>query len=153
MEKRKIDFNEENIEKCAEVTIYEIWSCIDWDKVDAKRAYGIWDEFGSKVKASAMSTNSYETFVEKLCKKMDIRSLRYKSIKDIGEQQKEFKDAVLKHIREKTLQLVLKVRLNNEARREMKKELERKQKEQEEKQQEYNATQISFTKKGVKVNE
>lgn len=153
MERVKIDLNKENVEHCAEATIYEIWGCIDWDKVDAKRAFGIWDEFGAKVKASAMSTNSYETFVEKLCKKMDIRSLRYKSIKDIGEQPEEFKDAVLKLIREQTLQLVLKVRLNNEARREMKKELERKEKEQEERQKEYNDTQVSFTKKGVKVDE
>ena len=128
--------DKQNIKDMAEATILDIWSCIDWDKVDGRRAYGIWDEFGAKVKASAMSTNSYEKFVEKLCKKMDIRSLKYKSIKDIGEQPEEVKQAILKLIREETLQIILRVRLNQEKLKE-----------------DYNNKQVSFTKKGVKVNE
>jgi len=153
MDKKEIELTKENVQFCAEATITEIWGAIDWDKIDAKRAYGIWDEFGAKVKASAMSTNSYETFVEKLCKKMDVRSLRYKTIKEVGEQSDEFKDAVMKLIREQTLQLVLKVRLNNEARKEMKKELEKKEREQQQKMKEDNEIQVKFTERGVKIND
>src|SRR5690554_7377930 len=124
MNKIKIDLTEENVRYVASETIYSIWACIDWDKVDARRAYGIWDEFASKIKAAAMTTNNYERFVEKLARKMDVRSLRYASIKEISEQSPELKQAILKHIREQTLQLVLQVRLNNEARKAQKKALE-----------------------------
>lgn len=151
MDKVKIDFNKENIRQVAIETIYGIWSCIDWDKVDARRAYGIWDEFGNKIKAAAMTTNSYETFVEKLARKMDVRSLRYSIFQKVNQQSKEFKQAVLKLIREETLQLVLEVRLNKEARKEMEqslKEQELRQKELEERNR-----QIIFTNKGVKINE
>lgn len=140
------ELSEINIKQMAEATIMDIWSCIDWDKVDARRAYGIWDEFASKIKAAAMTTNNYERFVEKLARKMDVRSLRYVSIKEISEQSPELKQAILKHIREQTLQLVLQVRLNNEARKAQKKALEKEQ------EQEQNR-QVSFTEKGVKVDE
>ena len=140
------ELSEINIKQMAEATIMDIWSCIDWDKVDARRAYGIWDEFASKIKAAAMTTNNYERFVEKLARKMDVRSLRYASIKEISEQPPELKQAILKHIREQTLQLVLQVRLNNEARKAQKKALEKEQ------EQEQNR-QVSFTEKGVKVDE
>ena len=145
--------DKKNIRDMAEATILDIWSCIDWDKVDGRRAYGIWAEFGAKVKASAMSTNSYEKFVEKLCKKMDIRSLRYGSIRDIGQQPEEVKQEILKLIREETRQIVLQVRLNNEARKEANKKIKEEQKRQEELKKDYNDTQVSFTKKGVKINE
>lgn len=151
MERCVIDFNEENIRNAAIETIYGIWSSIDWEKVDARRAYGIWDEFGNKIKAAAMTTNSYETFVEKLARKMDVRSLRYSIFQKVNQQSKEFKQAVLKLIREETLQLVLEVRLNKEARKEMEqslKEQELRQKELEERNR-----QVIFTNKGVKINE
>lgn len=147
------DLKKENFRKVAVDTISDIWACIDWDKIDARRAYGIWDEFGSKIKASAMSTNSYERFVDKLCKKMDVRSLRYSSINKISQESDEFKEGVLKVIREETLQLVLQVRLNNEARKEMNKKLKEKAKKQEELQDDYNNTQVLFTNKGVKIDE
>jgi len=151
MDKVKIDFNEENIRQVAIETIYGIWSCIDWDKVDTRRAYGIWDEFGNKIKAAAMTTNSYEKFVEKLARKMDVRSLRHSIFSKTNQQSDEFKQAVLKLIREETLQLVLEVRLNNEARKEMKQALEEKERQQKELQE--RDRQVTFTNKGVKLNE
>lgn len=151
MDKVKIDFNEENIRQVAIETIYGIWSCIDWDKVDARRAYGIWDEFGNKIKAAAMTTNSYETFVEKLARKMDVRSLRHSIFSKVRQQSDEFKQAVLKLIREETLQLVLEVRLNNEARKEMEKSL--KEQELRQKELEERNRQVKFTEKGVKIDE
>lgn len=151
MDKVKIDFNEENIRQVAIETIYGIWSCIDWDKVDSRRAYGIWDEFGNKIKAAAMTTNSYEKFVEKLARKIDVRSLRSRIFRDVSQQSEEFKQAVLRLIREETLQLVLEVRLNRDARKEMEKsfkEQELRQKELEERNR-----QVKFTEKGVKIDE
>lgn len=112
--------NKDNVRQCAIETIIEIWSCIDWNKVTANRAYGIWDEYASKIKASALTTNNYEKFVEKLARKMEVRSLRYKTILEISKQSDKFKNAVLKLIREETLQLVLELRLNNEARKKLK---------------------------------
>ena len=151
MDKVKIDFNEENIRQVAIETIYGIWSCIDWDKVDTRRAYGIWDEFGNKIKAAAMTTNSYERFVEKLARKMDVRSLRHSIFSKVRQQSDEFKQAVLKLIREETLQLVLEVRLNNEARKEMEKSL--KEQELRQKELEERNRQVKFTEKGVKIDE
>lgn len=147
----KITHNEENVRQVAVETIHGIWSGIDWDKVDKRRAYGIWDEFGNKIKASAMTTNSYERFVEKLARKMDVRSLNKSIFSKVNQQDKEFKQDVLKLIREETLQLVLEVRLNNEARKEMEKSL--REQEQRQKELEESDRQVTFTNKGVKVNE
>ena len=135
----------------AESTIYGVWSCIDWDKVDARRAYGIWDEFASKIKASALTTNNYERFVETLARKMGVRSLRYKEINQVYEKDEETKLKILKLIRNETLQLVLQVRLNNEARKEMKKSLQ--EQETQKKANENRNAQVTFTEKGVNVNE
>lgn len=151
MDKIKIDFNEENIRQVAIGTIYGIWSCIDWDKVDSRRAYGIWDEFGNKIKAAAMTTNSYEKFVEKIARKMDVRSLRGRIFRDVSQQSKEFKQAALKLIREETLQLVLEVQLNRDARKEIEKSL--KEQELRQKELEERNRQVKFTEKGVKIDE
>ncbi|NLP35821.1 MAG: hypothetical protein GX359_11645 [Clostridiales bacterium] len=147
----KSNLTRKNIESMAEATLYGVWACIDWDKVDARRAFGIWDEFASKAKAAAMTTNSYEKFVEKLTRKMGVRSLRYREIKDIHMHPDEEKQAVLKMVREETLQLVLKMRLNNEARKEMEKSL-REQDEQQKELEERNR-QVTFDTKGAKIDE
>lgn len=151
MNKIKIDLTEENVRYVASETIYSIWACIDWDKVDARRAYGIWDEFSSKIKAAAMTTNSYEKFVEKLARKMDVRSLRHSIFQKAGQQSDEFKQAVLKLIREETFSLVLEVRLDNDARKEMQKSL--KERELRQKELEERNRQVKFTEKGVKIDE
>lgn len=109
----------ENIRNAAISTILEIWSCIDWDKVDSKRVMNIWDEVAAKVKAAAMSTTSFERFVEKLCRKLDVRSLRYREISDIQKESEEFKRGVLKLLREETLSVMLEVRINNQVRKEL----------------------------------
>ena len=145
--------NKESIKEAAVITLVDIWSQIDWDKVTGTRAMGIWDEFISKVKASATTTNQYDKFVEKLCRKMDVRSLKYKNISEISEQTDEFKNAVLKAFREKTQMIVLRLRLNNQVRKEqMQAEKARKEKEKLLNKKLENA-QVSFTEKGVKVNE
>lgn len=116
----------------AVATLINIWNCIDWSKVDSKRAYNIWDEFANKVKAASYTTNKYERFVEKLCKKLNINSLKFREIKDIETQKIDIKEQIMDLLREETLSLVLEVKLNKEVIKEQKK-LER---DREEKQDE-----------------
>lgn len=147
------ELTRENVNEMALATISDIWSQIDWDKVDGKRAMGIWDEFISKIKASSMTTNSYEKFIEKLCRKMEVRSLRFKNIEEISNQDENFKKAILRALREETQTIVLRLRINNQVKKEMAQQ-EKLRKEKEEKLQEkLNNTKVSFTKKGVKANE
>ena len=134
--------NRENAIDMAISTLLDVWEQIDWSKVTSQRSIGIWDEFASKVKAAAMTTNSYETFVEKLCKKMDVRSLKFKNIDEISNQDEEIKKNILKILRSETQIIVLKLRLNKEIRKERAKRI-----------QEEESKQVYFTDEGVKVNE
>lgn len=109
-----------NVKFLAVSTITEIWSQIDWEKIDKKRLLGIWDEFTSKVKATAMTTNDYEKFIDKLCKKMDVRSLRHSQIQEISKMNEKDKTEILKALRNNTHAIVLELRLNNQIKRENK---------------------------------
>ena len=142
--------NRENAIDMAISTLLDIWEQIDWSKVTSQRSIGIWDEFASKVKAAAMTTNSYETFIEKLCKKMDVRSLKFKNIDEISNQDEEIKKNILKILRSETQIIVLKLRLNKEIRRERAKRI---QEEREKINNELENKQVYFTAEGVKVNE
>ena len=142
--------NRENAIDMAISTLLDIWEQIDWSKVTNQRSIGIWDEFASKVKAAAMTTNSYETFVEKLCKKMDVRSLKFKNIDEISNQDEEIKKNILKILRSETQIIVLKLRLNKEIRRERAKRI---QEEREKTNNELENKQVYFTEEGMKVNE
>lgn len=118
--------------ECAVATLVNVWSCIDWDKMDSKRIYNIWDEFANKVKAAAFTTNNYERFVEKLCKKLSINSLKYREILDIEKEDLEIKEEIMTLFREETLSLVLELKLNKEILKEQKvleKEKEKKENE------------------------
>lgn len=99
-------------------TLTEIWSCIDWDKVDQRRAMGIWQEYASKVKSCSSTTNSYNKFVEKLCKKLDVRVLKYQTISKVGKMPKESQNLIMKKFRFETQMLILDMKLNNQIRKE-----------------------------------
>lgn len=145
------NLREENLQNMALATLADIWSQIDFDKIKGQRAIGIWDEFANKVRASAMTTNKYETFVEKLCKKMDVRSLKFNNIADISKESNEIKEAVLKIFRNETQIIILKLRLNNK----VKKEELKKRKIAQEKLDKYNEElenkQVKFIENGVKI--
>lgn len=147
---REIEKTEQNVRYAAVTTLLEIWACIDWEKMDKRRLVNIWDEFTAKVKASAMTTNSYELFVEKLARKMDVRSLRYSEINEFIHQSKEFKDDILKLLRDETITIVLEARLENQVRKEYAKRLQEKE-EQEKQIEEFGEKQVEFTEKGAKV--
>jgi hypothetical protein len=137
----------------AVATIIDIWSCIDWDRVDSKRAMGIWDEVSNKVKASAMTTNSYERFVEKLARKLDVRSLRYREISDIEKESPDFKQEILKLLREETLSIMLEVRLNNQIRKEQAQQEKERQEMIKARNQKLESTQVLFTEGGIITHE
>ena len=109
---------DKNIQQYCVSTLSEIWAQIDCDKVKVSRALGIWDEFTAKVKSTAMTTTSYETFVEKLCRKMDVRSLRFAMISEISELSEDIKKQILKCFRSETQIIILKLRLQNQIRKE-----------------------------------
>ena len=109
---------DKNIQQYCVSTLSEIWAQIDWDKVKGSRVIGIWDEFTAKVKSTAMTTTSYETFVEKLCRKMDVRSLRFAMISEISELSEDVKKQILKCYRSETQIIILKLRLQNQIRKE-----------------------------------
>lgn len=109
---------DKNIQQYCVSTLSEIWAQIDWDKVKGSRALGIWDEFTAKVKSTAMTTTSYETFVEKLCRKMDVRSLKFAMISEISELSEDIKKQILKCFRSETQIIILKLRLQNQIRKE-----------------------------------
>ena len=109
---------DKNIQQYCVSTLSEIWAQIDWDKVKGSRALGIWDEYTAKVKSTAMTTTSYETFVEKLCRKMDVRSLRFAMISEISELSEDVKKQILKCYRSETQIIILKLRLQNQIRKE-----------------------------------
>jgi len=114
---------------------------------------GIWDEVASKVKAAAMTTTKYERFVEKLCRKLDVRSLRYREISDIEKQPEEFKQKVLKLLREETLSIMLEVRLNNQVRKEMAQAEKERQEKIKKLNEKADNLQVNFEDWRVKVNE
>lgn len=147
------DMNDENIKLMAVSTLTSIWQCIDWDKVTGKRAMGIWDEFTSKVKSAAMTTNDYDAFVIKLCKKMNVLALRSRDIDEIAALDEKFKKKILECLRNKTQLIVLKLRLNSQ----IKKELAQKEKQDKEKAEQLKEkvenTQVEFNIKGVKAHE
>ncbi|KXZ40027.1 hypothetical protein SAMN05661008_01513 [Alkalithermobacter thermoalcaliphilus JW-YL-7 = DSM 7308] len=142
----------ENTRYAAIATITNLWSCMDWDKIDSRRVAGIWDEVTSKVKAAATTTNNYEKFVEKLARKIDVRSLKCREINDIINETEEFKKAVLKMIREETLGIMLEVRLNRQIQREIREHEQERQKEEKELKEKLNK-QVGFTEKGAIINE
>lgn len=134
-----------------------MWGQIDWEKTDKSRLLGIWDEFADKIAAIARTTNRYEVFVERLCGEMGVRSLRFRDVNDIQQQDDLFKKAVVKILREETRPLVLEVRLNNQVRKEQA-QLKKEKEEQEKKQKELETEQamnkqVSFTEKGDAVVE
>lgn len=152
-EKTNYPASRENTRNAAIATITNIWGQIDWDKVTGSRALGIWDEVSNKVKAAAMTTNSYEKFVDKLCRKLDVRSLRFSDIKEIEEQDENFKQAIMKLFREETLSIMLEVRLNNHVRKEQVQQEKTRQEKERKIEEKLNSTQVSFTDKGVKAYE
>ena len=142
-----------NVRSAAIATILEIWTCIDWERIDSKRAMGIWDEVTNKTKAAALTTNKFEKFIDKLCRKLDVRSLRFREINDIVHEPEEFKQGILKLFREETLSIMLEVRLNNQVRKEQAQQEKERRKTIDELNNKLDKTQVTFNKMGATTYE
>jgi len=59
--------------------IHSVWRAIDFEGMDSMRRMKIYDEFASKMLAST-TTKSKHQFLDKICAKFDIRSLKDESI-------------------------------------------------------------------------
>lgn len=70
------EFSTADERRKAMVVIFDaVWSSIDWEKVDSGRAYGIWDEFASKVQAAATGAQTRYQWLDRVCVAFGIRSI------------------------------------------------------------------------------
>jgi len=113
------------IRKKAVEILNSLWLSIDFENMSNTRKMSIWDEFSSKVRACSNSSETFEKFVEKFCKKFNIKSLEVdaKNIIDIAELSKEKKEAILKAYREQLSIVMLELRIMRDEKKEAYKEL------------------------------
>jgi len=108
---------DEKIKDLAIISLVAVWDKIDWDKIKLERAYKIWDEFSNKVRASAFTTNKFNIFINKLCKKLDIAALSDRCLNEIIEMDDDIKYKILDLIRNDLHSVILAMRLNIEIRK------------------------------------
>ena len=84
-----------------------VWKRIDWDSIDGNRRRTFQDEFASKVK-SATHTNNLQRFIDNLCRKLGIRSLKDTSVTEVVNKTDHYEMLTL--LREETLFLILMMR-------------------------------------------
>ena len=108
------------IRKKAVEILNSLWLSIDFENMSNTRKMSIWDEFSSKVRACSNSSETFEKFVEKFCKKFNIKSLEVdaKNIIDIAELSKEKKEAILKAYREQLSIVMLELRIMRDEKKE-----------------------------------
>lgn len=117
-----------DIKELAVETINEIWIRINWDE---KNYIKISENFINNIKRSSMITSKYEIFVEKLCSKLQIKSLSLPKINEISNMDEETKYEILKLFREQPQIVFLEMRLKREREKEEKEEKEDEEENQE----------------------
>ncbi|EGT3953484.1 hypothetical protein ERM45_00915 [Clostridioides difficile] len=116
-----------DIKELAVETINEIWIRINWDE---KNYIKISENFINNIKRSSMITSKYEIFVEKLCSKLQIKSLSLQKINEISNMDEETKYEILKLFREQPQIIFLEMRLKREREKEHKEHKEDKEENQ-----------------------
>lgn len=97
--------------------ILAVWREIEWDKVSPMRRMRIYDELVSKVKSAAM-TNTLESFIESLARKMGVRTVSpYGLLETISASDK---DAVLTLLRDETQIIIVMMREHQELKKQKK---------------------------------
>lgn len=106
-----------NRRKAIVSALQAIWKAIDFDSISNSRMIGIYDEFTSKVLASS-AVRTKEQFVNRLCQKLGIRSVKDLSI---YENLKQFSDdEFLVCLRDEIQLLIVLMRLDNKLKKENK---------------------------------
>ena len=117
---------EQKIKELAIISLISVWDRIDWDKIKLERAYKIWDEFSNKVRASIFTTNEFNIFINKLCKKLCISSLADRCLHEIMEMEDDIKNQILNKLRVDLHSIILAMRLNIEIRKQQHEEIKKK---------------------------
>lgn len=104
--------NDEKVKKLAVETLSEIWKSIDWKQTNYKN---IAMEFSNSVRFIATTTDRYEIFIEKLCRKLGIKNLSFPTISEISDMEESIKHDILKLFREQSQILYLKMKLNKQS--------------------------------------
>jgi len=79
-----------------------IWKAIEFEQIPVKIKTRIYDYFADRIHAAAMHANSYENFIELLCRKMNASVPQLPDVKD--------PDAILEQCREIPIFLVAALR-------------------------------------------
>ena len=121
--------DENKIKELAIISLIAVWDKIDWEKIKLERAYKIWDEFSNKVRAAVFTTNKFNIFINKLCKKLDIAALSDKCLHEIIEMDDEIKSEIVNLLRNDLHSVILAMRLNIEVRKEERAKIKAKESE------------------------
>lgn len=127
--KEGIKVDENKIKELAIISLIAVWNKIDWEKIKLERAYKIWDEFSNKVRAAVFTTNKFNIFINKLCKKLDIAALSDKCLHEIIEMDDEIKSEIVNLLRNDLHSVILAMRLNIEVRKEERAKIKAKESE------------------------
>ena len=127
--KEGIKVDENKIKELAIMSLIAVWDKIDWEKIKLERAYKIWDEFSNKVRAAVFTTNKFNIFINKLCKKLDIAALSDKCLHEIIEMDDEIKSEIVNLLRNDLHSVILAMRLNIEVRKEERAKIKAKESE------------------------
>lgn len=121
--------DENKIKELAIISLIAVWDKIDWEKIKLERAYKIWDEFSNKVRAAVFTTNKFNIFINKLCKKLDISALSDRCLHEIIEMDDEIKSEIVNLLRNDLHSVILAMRLNIEVRKEERAKIKAKESE------------------------
>ncbi|MGO0987462.1 hypothetical protein ACTPEW_16130 [Clostridioides difficile] len=106
--------SKENNDKTKDLAVEilsEIWRRIDWNK---SNYINIGNEFVNKVSLIAMTTDKYEIFIEKLCRKLGVKKLLFPTIAEVSDMDENIKCEILKLFREQPQILFLKMKLQKQ---------------------------------------
>ena len=127
--KEGIKVDENKIKELAIISLIAVWDKIDWEKIKLGRAYKIWDEFSNKVRAAVFTTNKFNIFINKLCKKLDIAALSDRCLHEIIEMEDDIKSEIVNLLRNDLHSVILAMRLNIEIRKEERAKIKAKESE------------------------
>ena len=113
------DYENSTTEEKAVEVLNVIYSNIEFTDMKSTRLMKIWDEFKSKVVSCVNTTNNFDIFVDKMCKKFEISNLDYANTVIRGSQDtEELKRDILKEYRNNLTIIMLYLRLKREEIRE-----------------------------------
>lgn len=113
------DYENSTTEEKAVEVLNVIYSNIDFTDMKSSRLMKIWDEFKSKVVSCVNTTNNFDIFVDKMCKKFEISNLDYaNTVIRVSQDTEELKRDILKEYRNNLTIIMLYLRLKREEIRE-----------------------------------